>query len=293
MPEQPCISVVIPTRNRRARLQRAIASVLAQTWRPLELIVIDDGSTDDTPGFLDGLGRDDVSVRVIRNDIPRGGAAARNQGIAMATAPWVAFLDDDDTWRPEKLARQMAVLIATPGAVAATCWYVVSTPGRPDHVVRPARGVTEQHMLWANDLGGASVCLSSTRHLREIGGFDAGLPSAQDWDLWIRLRDRGPVVVCEAPLVCYESHDDPRISTNVRAAYVGRRRLFFRYRARMTGDTHGFALAILLSFRAVCGRRRMRTAWVLWRRCRRLVGLRRQIRIGRWTARIWLRTPAP
>ena len=292
MPERPCVSVVIPTRNRRARLERALRSVLAQTWRPLEVIVIDDASTDETSTLLSPLQTDGVRWRCLRNETPKGGAAARNQGIATATGTAVAFLDDDDTWLPEKIERQMAMLAERPEAVAVTCSYLVSTPGRPDHVVRPDGRADEQHLLWANDLGGASVCLSPTGRLRSIGGFDATLPSAQDWDLWIRLRELGPIAVCQDALVRYDRHDGPRISTNTPAMYVGRRKVFFRYRAHMSAETHDLALALLLSCRFVAGRPHAKAALVLCRRCCALVSARRQMRILVSTARMWRRVVA-
>jgi len=119
----PLISVVVPTFNRAAHLPRAVQAVLAQTWRPLELVVVDDGSTDHTPAVLEGLktqaDQAGVSARFVAKH--NGGAAsARNAGIAAATGPWLAFLDDDDSWRPEKLAQQMDMLQQT-GADLCAC----------------------------------------------------------------------------------------------------------------------------------------------------------------------------
>ncbi len=101
--ELPLVSICIPTYNRAALVQEAVASVLAQTWREFELIVVDDGSTDDTTEALAAYAS---RIRLIRRESRGGVSAARNTGIAAARGEWLAFLDSDDLWRPEKLARQ-------------------------------------------------------------------------------------------------------------------------------------------------------------------------------------------
>ena len=107
----PLVSVIIPTYNRAVLVERAIRSVLGQHWRDLELIVVDDGSTDGTAARLAGI--DDVRMRVIPQD--NGGVAcARNRGLAEARADWIAFLNSDDHWHPEKLSRQMAAMMRAP-----------------------------------------------------------------------------------------------------------------------------------------------------------------------------------
>ena len=110
----PRVTVIIPTRNRAQLLKVAVGSVLAQRGVDLEIVVVDEGSTDETPSLLGRI--EGGHVRVIRHDSPRGVAAARNAGIAAANAPWLAFLDDDDFWCPDKLQLQLEALAAEPGA---------------------------------------------------------------------------------------------------------------------------------------------------------------------------------
>src|SRR5262245_16886500 len=100
----PLVSVVIPTRNRASLLERTLRSVLAQRMGDLEVVVVDDGSTDDTTSVA---GAADVRVAVVRNQTPEGVSAARNRGIAAARGSWIAFCDDDDLWSPEKLTLQL------------------------------------------------------------------------------------------------------------------------------------------------------------------------------------------
>src|SRR5690606_26200125 len=121
------------------------------------------------------------------------------------------FLDDDDVWLPGKLARQLAWLKAN-SAAAVSCSFILSMPGRADSLKRLHPPRDEQELLRANHLGGASVCLAARWRLQDIGGFDPGLRSGQDWDLWLKLNASGPIVVCDEPLVRYVMHADERIT---------------------------------------------------------------------------------
>src|SRR3954471_3920817 len=106
----PRVSVVVPTHNRADVVGRAVASVLAQTERDLEVIVVDDASTDGTAQRLAELAKGDDRIRIIANAVALGGGGARNAGIAASRGQWVAFLDDDDEWLPAKLAIQLETL---------------------------------------------------------------------------------------------------------------------------------------------------------------------------------------
>ena len=134
MPVAPEVAVVVPTRNRPAGLARALASVHAQTLAPVEVVVVDDGS--DPPARVE-----DPRVRVLRHDTPAGSARARNAAIATLTAPQVAFLDDDDVWRPHALATLAAALDrAGPGAVAAGGGFAIRSSDGRTHDYRPRLG---------------------------------------------------------------------------------------------------------------------------------------------------------
>lgn len=247
----PMISVVIPTHNRRERLARAIASVYAQTWPNIEIVVVDDASSDDTPAYLQDLALSDPRVKVVHNEFAQGGGGARNCGIAEATGDYIAFLDDDDVWVPEKLEIQLSMLLAKPGVSAVSCGFVAEFPFFGKRVVRVAAPLDEQQLLRSNHLGGASMCLTRKAALVAIGGFDPKLRSGQDWDLWLKLYGQGEIVVSDQALVRYIPHSGVRITSNPTSTYRGRRRIYFRYRSKMEGATRLLLLCELMYCRRI------------------------------------------
>jgi glycosyltransferase involved in cell wall biosynthesis len=199
----PIVSVIVPTHNRRGLLAQAIASVARQTIEDIEIIVVDDGSDDDTPAFLGGL--DEPRLRVLRKDRAGGVVRARNDGIAVAGAPWLAFLDDDDLWAPTKLEHQLAAVRAT-----AAGWSCVSTI-----YVDAGLSVTEvRRVLPADEYpvrlrranvvpGGGSGVLVSSDLMREVEGFREDVEAAEDWECWIRLSERARIAPVDRPLLAY------------------------------------------------------------------------------------------
>ena len=231
--ERPLVSVVLPTHNRVDLLAGAVESVLAQTERRFELIVVDDGSRDATPEYLAALTSREPRTRSIRLETPRGGGGARNEGIRLSQGDWVAFLDDDDRWLPTKLEKQLTALRAQPAAVAASCGYERVFPSRKRQVVAVPPSVTLSDLFEFNVLGSASLCMGSAQALGNIAGFDTRLVAAQDLDLWVRLRQLGEIVACAEPLVLYHVHDGPRITNNMLSQYAGSRRFYFKHRHLM------------------------------------------------------------
>jgi glycosyltransferase involved in cell wall biosynthesis len=196
----PRVSVIIPTYNRAALVAEAVASVLAQTCQDFELLVVDDGSTDGTAQTLTAFGD---QVTLLRQPSRRGVAAARNRGIAAARGEWLAFLDSDDLWLPEKLARQLALLAAHPELRLCQTEEIWVRRG-----VRVNKPLT--HRMAGGDLFLPSLrrCLVSPsaailhrRLVEEHGGFDEDLPAAEDYDLWLRLTWRYPVGLLPEPLI--------------------------------------------------------------------------------------------
>lgn len=199
--------MVIPTRDRRRLLSRSLRSALGQRGVDIEIIVVDDGSTDGTAAYVTGLG--DPRVILISHTASRGVVASRNAGLERASRPWVAFLDDDDVWAPTKLLAQVEAVAATPGAGWACTGAVLVDEGMK--IMGPQQGPAETDVadaLLARNVipGGGSGVLVATDLLRAQGGFDATLSTMADWDLWIRLGLASPVACAPAPLVAYRVH---------------------------------------------------------------------------------------
>lgn len=239
----PLVSVVLPTHNRVQFLERAIRSVLRQTEQNFELIIVDDASTDDTPNYLARLATQDHRIRIIKNNQSNGAGGARNEGVEHRLRQWIAFLDDDDEWMPHKLQLQLNLLDADPNLVACSCNFILRFPsGRSRKVFLP-QNVTLKQLLKDSVLGGASMCICSNKVLKEIGGFDSKFKSAQDWDLWVRLRQKGEIVACKEPLVLYQAHAGARITNNMQVQYVGARKFYFKHRNLMDLEVRRHRLA--------------------------------------------------
>ena len=203
------VTVVIPTHNRRVFLSEAIATVMAQTCTDWELIVVDDGSTDDTRQFLEASR--DSRIRHIVRDTAGGPSVARNAGLADARGDAVMFLDDDDLLRPETLKRLSDALRAHPEALAVTAACRLYTEGvgslKVYHYPRPHTGIIWRELLfgwWAN----SGQNLYRTSVIRAIGGYDPHYFNAQDRKLWLEVAWRGPV--CVLPFVAMEYRQHAR-----------------------------------------------------------------------------------
>jgi len=201
------VTVVIPTKDRWALLRGTLASVLAQRDVDLDVVVVDDGST--TSSGRDASELDDPRVRVVRHERSHGVAAARNRGLAEAAAAWVAFVDDDDLWAPDKLRAQLDALAAVPGA-RWSCVGEVHVDGALATIgydTPPPSGDVAPLLLATNRVpGGGSGVLADAELVREVGGFDERLRNLADYDLWIRLALAARVATVDRPLLAYRIH---------------------------------------------------------------------------------------
>lgn len=206
---QPLVSVIVPTYNRSGLLRRAIQSVLRQTYARLEIIVVDDASHDNTATVVQTFS--DARIRYVRHDRNRGGAAARNTGVRCANGDYIAFLDDDDQWAPEKTSAQLTLL---------RDYHVVLCTG--DRMF-PSDRVGERVNVQLDDLrhgkftaGGTGVLMARADVLRETM-FDESLPRYQDWDIFIRIALKHRVVYLNRALVLYNDGGHARITNSVLA----------------------------------------------------------------------------
>ena len=218
------ISVIIPTFNRALKTARAVASVLYQRYTDYEIVVVDDGSDDDTPIFLKQFGK---RIRRIEHTKNRGVSAARNTGIRNSDSPFIAFLDSDDYWLPGKLEKQMDFFSSEPEAVICQTEEIWIRNGR---FANPAK----KHRKPTGDLFTPSLklCLISPSAvmvkrslLDEVGLFDESLPACEDYDLWLRIARGYPVPLIKEWHVVKEGGHADQLS----ARYEGMDR--FRIRA--------------------------------------------------------------
>jgi len=209
----PEASVVIPVFNGSAYVERTIRSALAQTVADVEVIVVDDGSTDGSPELVDALVREDARASLHRFE-NAGAAVARNRGLAVARAPFVAFLDHDDIWYPQKLERQLLAFRRNPNAAVVGCLmrYIGSTGrelGFSAHVPDPI----DQEAVRTGRLTPFPTCSSALFRIdrvRDVGGFadlfGRGETLAEDLYLYARLARLGEVVCVREVLGAYRVH---------------------------------------------------------------------------------------
>lgn len=199
MTRNPLVSVIIPTYNRGWILKEAIESVLMQDFTDFELIVVDDGSTDNT---LDILGDYRKKLTVIEQH-NQGVSAARNRGIKSASGKYVAFLDSDDLWLPQKLSRQVEYFDSHPEVLICQTEEIWVRNGR--RVNPKKRHQKFSGMIFEPSLALCLVSPSAVMIRRnlfdEVGLFDESLPACEDYDLWLRISCRHPVILIKTPLI--------------------------------------------------------------------------------------------
>jgi glycosyltransferase involved in cell wall biosynthesis len=211
MPPAPIVSVIVPTFDSARTVEATLASALGQTLADLEVVVVDDGSRDDTPARVEAVARRDPRVRLLVQP-NRGVAAARNAAIAASRGAFVAPLDADDLWHPTKLARQLARFeTAGPRTGLVYAWTTIVDEAGAPLAAAPAwraEGAVLPLLLCHHFIGSASCPLIRREPLEAIGGYDASLLAAgaqgcEDWDLALRLAERCEFAVVPEYLVYY------------------------------------------------------------------------------------------
>ncbi|MGE0815647.1 MAG: glycosyltransferase family 2 protein [Vicinamibacterales bacterium] len=212
----PRVSVVIAAYNADQFIEATCRSAMRQTFQAMEIVVVDDGSTDDTARIVQALSAEDPRIRLLRQP-NQGVAAARNLAIAESSGEYVAPLDADDLWDPTKIERQVAALdAAAPDAAMAYCWWAwIDVAGRVlDRSPRwQVEGRVLDRLVEVNFTGSASVPLFRRDALEAAGGYDPvlrdnGCQGCEDWDVALRVAAAHPVVVVPATLVAYRRRDD-------------------------------------------------------------------------------------
>jgi glycosyltransferase involved in cell wall biosynthesis len=219
----PLVSVIIPTRDRTQTLTRAVNSVARQTYKNIELVIVVDGSNYHvaTPTINDAEFRS-FRVTVVQNTHRPGPPGARNTGFDRSKGAFVAFLDDDDEWLPEKIEKQVAVLQQCDESVGIVCTHDIHVTRNTKEIRRRSlQGNVYSLLCKAHTAGNTSNPLIRRRVLGEIGLFDESLPAGQDTDLWLRIAKRYEFRTIDEPLVLVYRDDRKRISDDSYKQLIG------------------------------------------------------------------------
>jgi glycosyltransferase involved in cell wall biosynthesis len=242
----PKVSVIIPTHNRAGLLRQAIASVLEQTFEDFEIVIVDDASDDDTRAAV--AGQADVRIRYFRHKQNRGEAASRNSGIAHSSGEYIAFLDDDDTWLPDKLEAQVRLLDRCPARVGAVyCGYdrIDMASGATIATTLPERcGAIYADLREQNWVGSPSAVILRRECFDKAGRFDEQLRFGVDYDMWIRIARFYDFECIPRPLVRYTVHAD-RLSADTRTILQGKEDQLAKYADYFAGDRRSYSRYLL------------------------------------------------
>lgn len=212
---KPLISIIIPNYNRGHLLKDVLDSVINQTYQPLEIIVVDDKSTDDSIAIIQRLQETISNLILIQQETNSGANACRNLGVSRANGTFIAFLDSDDYFLPTKIEKQMAVFNQYP-----EIGFVVTGFGSKAIHPIPEGIVPIKETIMQNNLGGFSTLMVKKSLFLQVGSLDQSLPSCQDWDLFLKLLKASKGYKLAEDLVIYEAQEDS-ISKNLSSVVQG------------------------------------------------------------------------
>lgn len=232
----PCVdvSVIIPTYNRAFTIMSTLNSVLTQEGVHLEVIVVDDGSTDETKELLER--QDDPRIRYFRFNESQGAQIARNYGVRQAKAELITFLDSDDTFLPNSLYKRVEYFEDNPASECSYSNYEVRFVGRKGNYIKHATFSPDhsegkyENMLKTLALAPTSVLMARKKIFEGIGGMDIRLPSSQDDDIYLRFSKRGGLYCIPIEAMSFCMHDQSRVSSNLKKVALGWSMLINKYR---------------------------------------------------------------
>jgi glycosyltransferase involved in cell wall biosynthesis len=250
--QAPKVSVILPTYNRAHIIEKAIQSVLKQTYQDFEIIIIDDGSKDDTEKIIRGFQEKDNRIKYIRFEENKGAAAARNAGINMSKGEYITFQDSDDEWVIDKLEKQMKVIETSSENIVVYCgfWRIDGDEKTyiPDINISNREGNIHKELLKRNFIGTPSILLLK-KNLEKIGMFDENLSRLQDWDLAIRLSKYYNFKLIDEPLyISYVLSDS--ISANYEALIIAMQIILAKYQDEIYKD-HKIIKAWSIKFNSI------------------------------------------
>ena len=232
----PVISVVIPTYNRAHLIKRAIDSVLSQTYQDFELIIVDDGSNDNTEDIVKNI--NDDRIRYIRHNKNKGSSAARNTGIENSKGEYIAFLDSDDVWLEKKLEKQMKVFSASGpeiGVIHCGIQYIDYETQKPLKQWIIKDNINEKVFNTFGAAPGTPTMLIRKSVLMDVGFFDESIPAHEETDLSIRLAQKYKYkLIDEFLVVSYSNHT--QITSNLDSFIRGKEIIYEKHKNTLTKD---------------------------------------------------------
>jgi glycosyltransferase involved in cell wall biosynthesis len=236
MTEGRKVTVVVPVFNRAGLIKNTLDSIQKQTYRPLEVVIVDDGSTDNTAEVIRNWviqnQQDALRVRCVEQQ-NQGANSARNRGISEATGEFIAFLDSDDQWLAEKVEKQLAVFLANReiGGVYCGLQSVDLTSGKSHAATNRSYAVGDlSAAMLIRDVSSPTSCWMVRRNcFDDVGLFDISLPARQDWDMWIRLASKFKVGAVPEVLVEMGEHTGERVRSDPSREIAAHKTIFKKY----------------------------------------------------------------
>lgn len=220
------VSVIIPTYNRACTIKKAIESVLNQTYKNIEIIVVDDNSNDDTNYVIKKYLEKYKFIRYIKHEYNKGGSAARNTGAANSSGDILAFLDSDDEWISNKLEEDLKCIVDDDFDMVYCDMYAInSKTGEKEAIIKKSYDDIYYELLKRNIIGGTSLITIKKQVFNQVGGFNEGLPSCQDWEFYIKVARKYKIKKINKCLLNYYIHSDS-ISGNITNAIQGHQYMF-------------------------------------------------------------------
>jgi glycosyltransferase involved in cell wall biosynthesis len=253
--KMPKVSVIIPTHNRAEYLRCAIESVLKQTFKDLEIIVVDDNSTDNTAEVVKRF--EDRQIKYIRKNANKGPSAARNTAISVSTGKYIAFLDDDDEWVPNKLQRQIELLDRCQPNICGVYSNRLVLDKSTNQLISgnpqadKLRGNLLYQLLTGSPIHTSTVLLRK-KCLDKVGFFDETMFYMEDRDLWIRLSVKWAFEYIDDPLSIAYVHKQGHLSESLAGQTAGREKLLQRYNKLFSEDKKSWSKLHLLQGAQYC-----------------------------------------
>ena len=263
------VSAIITTHCREPEVvERALKSVIAQTYRDIEIILVDDSTPDfEYRNQIRELAENlDPRIKYIPHEVCKGACAARNTGLECAKGEFVAFLDDDDEWLPDKTEKQLKAF--TSGKIALVyCDYTILNETTGDSFVHHSRmenGKIYSKLIFENFVGSASFPLIRTKALRKAGGFDTEMKASQDLDAWLRISRIGLVNFVDEPLSLYHIHEGEQITKKPQNKISGFERIIEKNLPYLRNHKKAYAWRLLLVAPYYAMNKQLFRAFFIW-----------------------------